>query len=54
MLLQQVWGPEYSAEGHYIHVCITRLRKKIEADSREPRYLVNDPGVGYRLLVEEP
>jgi two-component system KDP operon response regulator KdpE len=53
MLLQQVWGPEYGSEAEYLHVYVARLRKKIEADPRHPRYLVTEPGVGYRLLAGE-
>jgi two-component system KDP operon response regulator KdpE len=53
MLLQQVWGPGYGAEGHYLHVYVARLRKKLEADPQHPRYLVTEPGVGYRLLADE-
>jgi two-component system KDP operon response regulator KdpE len=53
VLLQNVWGPEYGSEAHYLHVYIARLRKKIEADPQNPRYLVTEPGVGYRLLAEE-
>jgi len=53
MLLQQVWGPAYGSEAHYLHVYVARLRKKIERDSQAPRYLVTEPGVGYRLLAEE-
>jgi two-component system, OmpR family, KDP operon response regulator KdpE len=53
MLLQQVWGPEYGSEAHYLHVYIGRLRAKIEADARRPRYLIAEPGVGYRLLADE-
>ena len=49
MLLHWVWGPEYSSEGHYLHVYVARLRKKLEADPRLPRYLLTEPGVGYRL-----
>jgi two-component system KDP operon response regulator KdpE len=52
-LLQQVWGPEYGSEAHYLHVYIARLRKKLEEDPQKPRYLVTEPGVGYRLLAEE-
>jgi two-component system KDP operon response regulator KdpE len=52
MVLRQVWGPQYSAEAHYLHVYVARLRKKIEADPQNPRYLVTDPGVGYRLIAE--
>jgi two-component system KDP operon response regulator KdpE len=53
MLLNQVWGPAYGSEGHYLHVYVARLRKKIETDPQNPQYLVTDPGVGYRLLAEE-
>jgi two-component system KDP operon response regulator KdpE len=53
MLLQQVWGPEYSTEGHYLHVYVARLRKKLEPDPQRPRYLMTEPGVGYRLLTED-
>jgi two-component system KDP operon response regulator KdpE len=53
MLLQQVWGPEYGSEAHYLHVYVARLRKKIEADPQRPRYLITEPGVGYRLLTQE-
>jgi two-component system KDP operon response regulator KdpE len=53
MLLQAVWGPEYGDEAHYLHVYVARLRKKIEPDSQSPRYLVTEPGVGYRLVTSE-
>jgi two-component system, OmpR family, KDP operon response regulator KdpE len=52
MLLQQVWGPEYGSEGHYLHVYVGRLRKKLEADPQHPSYIMTEPGVGYRLLAE--
>jgi two-component system, OmpR family, KDP operon response regulator KdpE len=52
MLLQQVWGSEYGSEGHYLHVYMARLRKKLEKDPQNPRYLLTEPGVGYRLLAE--
>jgi len=53
MLLQQVWGPDYGDESHYLHVYVARLRRKIEDDPQEPRYLVTEPGVGYRFRSEE-
>jgi two-component system KDP operon response regulator KdpE len=53
MLLQQVWGPAYSSEGHYLHVYVARLRKKLEPDPQRPRYLMTEPGVGYRLLADD-
>jgi two-component system KDP operon response regulator KdpE len=51
MLLQAVWGPEYGDEAHYLHVYVARLRKKIEPDPQRPRYLLTEPGVGYRLVT---
>lgn len=53
MLLQQVWGPQYGSEAHYLHVYVARLRNKVEADPQNPRYLQSEPGVGYRLVAEE-
>jgi two-component system, OmpR family, KDP operon response regulator KdpE len=53
MILQKVWGPSYGAEAHYLHVYVARLRKKIERDPQNPRHLVTEPGVGYRLLAED-
>ena len=52
MLLQQVWGGEYGSEAHYLHVYVARLRKKLEDDPQQPRYLLTEPGIGYRLLAE--
>jgi two-component system, OmpR family, KDP operon response regulator KdpE len=53
-LLQRVWGPEYGSENHYLHVYMGRLRKKLEADPGQPRYIRTEPGVGYRLIEHEP
>ena len=53
MLLHEVWGPEYGDEGHYLHVYVGRLRKKLEEDPQVPRYLITDPGVGYRLVSDD-
>ncbi len=52
MLLQEVWGPEYGAEAHYLHVYVASLRRKLEADPQRPRYLLTEPGVGYRFQTE--
>ncbi len=52
MLLQQVWGPEYQLQAHYLHVYMSRLRAKIEDDPERPRHLITEPGVGYRLVSE--
>lgn len=48
-LLKAVWGPEYERETNYLRVHITHLRKKIEPDPGSPRYIVTEPGVGYRF-----
>ncbi len=53
MLLRQTWGDQYTAEAHYLHVYVARLRKKLEADPQRPRYLITEPGVGYRLLIAD-
>jgi two-component system KDP operon response regulator KdpE len=50
MLLQEVWGPSYQAEAHYLHVYISHLRHKLERDPQNPRYLLTEPGAGYRLV----
>ena len=49
-ILREVWGPAYQIESHYLHVYVSRLRGKIEHDPRHPRYLVTEPGAGYRLM----
>ncbi len=51
-LLQQVWGPEYSGELHLLRVNISNLRRKIEPEPARPRYILTEPGVGYRLRGE--
>jgi two-component system KDP operon response regulator KdpE len=53
MLLQRIWGPEYGGEAEYLRVYINRLRQKLEADPAHPRYLLTEPGVGYRFVVPE-
>jgi two-component system, OmpR family, KDP operon response regulator KdpE len=49
-ILREVWGPAYGEESHYLHVYISQLRRKIEPDPARPRYLLTEPGAGYRLL----
>ena len=48
-LLQEVWGPSYGDETHYLRVHVAHIRRKIEADPARPRYVITEPGVGYRL-----
>jgi len=48
-LLREVWGPGYATQHHYVRVYMAQLRQKIEPDPSRPRWLVTEPGVGYRL-----
>jgi two-component system KDP operon response regulator KdpE len=48
-LLHEVWGPGYEDELHYLRVHVAHIRAKIEPDPSRPRFLLTDPGVGYRL-----
>ncbi len=50
MLLQEVWGPGYGSESNLVHVNVSQLRRKIEPDRARPRYLLTEPGAGYRLV----
>ena len=50
-LLQAVWGPEYGDETEYVWVYIRRLRRKIEPDPNNPRYILTQPGVGYSFVA---
>ena len=51
-LLREVWGPQDSQETHYLRVFVASLRRKLEDDSARPRYLLTEPGVGYRFAAE--
>ncbi len=51
-LLHEVWGAAYATQTHYLRVYMVQLRHKLESDPAQPRYLVTEPGVGYRLKVE--
>jgi two-component system KDP operon response regulator KdpE len=51
-LLKEVWGPPYVDQSHYLRIFMANLRRKIEADSARPRYLLTEQGVGYRLADE--
>jgi two-component system KDP operon response regulator KdpE len=52
-LLQQVWGPEYETETHYLRIYMSQIRRKLEPDPPRPRYFVTEPGMGYRFVAEE-
>jgi len=51
-LLKKVWGPSYSKETQYLRVYMTQLRHKLESDPTRPRFLINEPGIGYRLKID--
>jgi two-component system KDP operon response regulator KdpE len=51
-LLTEVWGPASVNEVQYLRVYMTQLRHKLESDPARPRFLMNEPGIGYRLKYE--
>jgi two-component system KDP operon response regulator KdpE len=52
-LLSEVWGPAQIEHSHYVRIYMGQLRHKLEADPAQPRYLLTEAGVGYRLCDEE-
>ena len=53
-LLQDVWGPAYGSESNYLRVYIAQLRRKLEPEPSRPRYLLTEPGMGYRFQASSP
>jgi two-component system, OmpR family, KDP operon response regulator KdpE len=51
-LLREVWGPSHDDQAHYVRVYMAHLRQKLETEPARPRYLLTEPGVGYRLAAE--
>jgi two-component system KDP operon response regulator KdpE len=51
-LLKEVWGPAYVENTHTLRVHMASLRRKLETDTAQPRYLLSELGVGYRLEGE--
>lgn len=51
-LLREVWGPGSGNETHYLRVYMNQLRQKLEPEAARPKYLITEPGVGYRLAVD--
>jgi two-component system KDP operon response regulator KdpE len=49
-LLKEVWGPSYETETNYLRVYLAQLRRKLEPDPSRPRYLITEPGMGYRFV----
>jgi two-component system KDP operon response regulator KdpE len=52
-LLKQVWGPDYGEETNYLRVFMAQIRRKLEPDPTHPRYLITEPGMGYRFEVDD-
>ncbi len=52
-ILREVWGPAYQRESSYIHVFVSQLRRKLEPEPARPRYIITEPGAGYRLVNPE-
>ncbi len=53
-LLQEVWGPRYETETNYLRVHLANLRRKLEPEPARPRYLITEPGIGYRFTPDPP
>jgi two-component system KDP operon response regulator KdpE len=53
-LLQEVWGPRYEKETNYLRVHLANLRRKLEPEPSRPRYLITEPGIGYRFTPDTP
>ena len=52
LLLSQIWGMGHEGETHLLRVNVSNLRRKIEPDPARPRYILTEPGVGYRLRAD--
>ena len=50
--LTQIWGAAHQDDVQYLRVLIAQLRVKLEVDARNPKYLLSEPGVGYRLISD--
>ncbi len=51
-LLTEVWGPQYTTDTGYLRLYLSQLRKKLEAEPSNPRYLVTEAGMGYRFVPD--
>jgi two-component system, OmpR family, KDP operon response regulator KdpE len=52
-ILTHVWGPADAERVEYLRVYVRQLRKKLEEDPEQPRFILNEPGIGYRFIIEE-
>jgi two-component system KDP operon response regulator KdpE len=51
-LLKEIWGPSSIEQAQYLRVYMTQLRRKIETDASRPKFLINEPGIGYRFKID--
>ena len=52
-LLSEVWGPSHAEHTHYLRIYMRQLREKLEADPVQPKHLLTETGVGYRLVADD-
>ncbi len=52
-MLHDIWGPAHESETHYLRIYVGQLRQKLGDDPANPRYIENEPGVGYRLMTQD-
>ena len=52
-LLKEVWGPAYETETNYLRLYLAQLRRKLEPEPGQPRYLITEPGMGYRFVAAD-
>src|SRR5262249_19727118 len=52
-LLREVWGPEYGDETHYLRVFMVQLPRQLDPEPSRPRYLITEPGMGYRFELPD-
>jgi two-component system KDP operon response regulator KdpE len=53
-LLREVWGQSYETESNYLRVYLAQLRRKLEPEPSRPKYLLTEPGMGYRFMPGDP
>jgi two-component system KDP operon response regulator KdpE len=53
VLLSEVWGPQYTTDTGYLRLYLSQLRKKLEPHPAQPRYLLTEPGMGYRFVSDK-
>jgi two-component system, OmpR family, KDP operon response regulator KdpE len=50
-VVKEVWGPSHVEHAHYLRIYMAQLRRKLEDEPAQPRFLLTEPGVGYRLAA---